>query len=402
MAVIGAFSCGETHLECPQSGVAVDGIFQGGAGQGGRLLRDVSDAPARGVVDLALVRVQLAAQEREEARFPRAVRADQADPVARVERGVGAFEQGFRAAAERDLGESDHVGSIGGDWSHGQEDSRFRPACDTNCFSGHPRIALERSKWGVRGQSIPGNPNSEITMRAVTLFLALLAACASVSVDELSLSDLQFLNRITYGATARDLEVYRELGREGYLGRELAWHGDEGLPDEAASFIANLPVSRTRPQDLAEEIKSARRSAPGKSADEKKEMAKQLRQEFTELDFQVFERRTVRALYSPHQLQEMLTWFWFNHFNVFQNQVSISWSWCGEYSARTVRRSNTWKSSSASSWRSCFAISFFSSADLPGPERRADLISSARSWGRVLETDRLGLNETAPSGSPPT
>jgi len=83
-----------------------------------------------------------------------------------------------------------------------------------------------------------------------------------VSVDELSLSDLQFLNRITYGATARDLEVYRELGREGYLGRELAWHGDEGLPDEAASFIANLPVSRTRPQDLAEEIKSARRSAP--------------------------------------------------------------------------------------------------------------------------------------------
>src|SRR6266853_4725391 len=166
-------------------------------------------------------------------------------------------------------------------------------------------------------------PKSETTMRAVTLFLALLAACAGASVHELSLSELQFLNRITYGATARDLEAYRALGREGYLGRELAWHGDEGLPGEAAAFIANLPVSRTRPQDLAEEIKSARRSAPGKSADEKKEMAKQLRQEFAELDFQVFERRTVRALYSPHQLQEMLTWFWFNHFNVFQNKKQV-------------------------------------------------------------------------------
>ncbi|HYS50585.1 MAG TPA: hypothetical protein VEM33_01765, partial [Burkholderiales bacterium] len=30
-----------------------------------------------------------------------------------VERDVGAFEQRFRAAAERDLGEADHVGSIG-------------------------------------------------------------------------------------------------------------------------------------------------------------------------------------------------------------------------------------------------------------------------------------------------
>jgi len=173
-------------------------------------------------------------------------------------------------------------------------------------------------------------------MRAVTLFLALLAACASTNVDERSLSDLQFLNRITYGATARDLEGYRVLGREGYLGRELAWHGDEGLPDEAASFIANLPVSRTRPQDLAEEIKSARRSAPGKSADEKKEMAKQLRQEFTELDFQVFERRTVRALYSPHQLQEMLTWFWFNHFNVFQNKKQVRFL-LSDYEERAVR-----------------------------------------------------------------
>ena len=173
-------------------------------------------------------------------------------------------------------------------------------------------------------------------MRAVALFLALLAACAGASADELSVSDLQFLNRITYGATARDLEAYRALGRETYLARELAWHGDEGLPAEAVSFIDKLPVSRTRPQDLAEKIRSARRSAFGKSADEKKEMAKQLRQEFTELGFQVFERRTVRALYSPHQLQEMLTWFWFNHFNVFQNKKQVRFL-LSDYEERAIR-----------------------------------------------------------------
>src|SRR6266436_456826 len=49
---------------------------------------------------------------REQARLPRAVRADQAYLVAGIERDVGAFEQRFSAAAERDLGEADHVSSI--------------------------------------------------------------------------------------------------------------------------------------------------------------------------------------------------------------------------------------------------------------------------------------------------
>ena len=55
----------------------------------------------RGEIDLALVGVQLAAQQREQARLARAVRADQADLVARVERDVGAFEQDRRAPGGR-------------------------------------------------------------------------------------------------------------------------------------------------------------------------------------------------------------------------------------------------------------------------------------------------------------
>src|SRR5258708_35633541 len=63
-------------------------------------------------MDVAGVGVQSAGQEREEARLPRAVRADQADLVAGIERDVGAFEQRLGAAAERDSGEADHVGSV--------------------------------------------------------------------------------------------------------------------------------------------------------------------------------------------------------------------------------------------------------------------------------------------------
>jgi len=160
-------------------------------------------------------------------------------------------------------------------------------------------------------------------MRRIVLMIVVACASAGARGEELAPADLQFLNRITYGATARDIADYRALGREGYLRRELVSHEDDGLPPEAATFIASLPVSRIRPEELAAELRSARRAAFGKSPDEKKEMVKALRQEFRELDFQAFERRTVRALYSPHQLQEMLTWFWFNHFNVFQAKKQV-------------------------------------------------------------------------------
>ena len=70
-----------------------------GALERGRLLRDVGDAPARREIHLALVGVQLAAQQREQARLAGAVRADQADLVAGVERDVGAFEQHLGAAS---------------------------------------------------------------------------------------------------------------------------------------------------------------------------------------------------------------------------------------------------------------------------------------------------------------
>jgi uncharacterized protein (DUF1800 family) len=157
----------------------------------------------------------------------------------------------------------------------------------------------------------------------MALFLACAAARAEPPRVELSAAELQFLNRITYGATAQDVEDYRRLGRWAYLARELTYHADNGLPPDAAAHIAELRVSKTSTAQVIEELKGMRMMARDKPADQKKEIQKQLRQDFQEFDFEVFERRSVRALYSPHQLQEMLTWFWFNHFNVFQNKKQV-------------------------------------------------------------------------------
>jgi len=159
--------------------------------------------------------------------------------------------------------------------------------------------------------------------QSAAVFLSLLVAAGWGRAQQPSLQDLRFLGRITYGATAQDIEALRALGREGYLERELVFRGDDGLPAEARSLIDALPVSRTRPEDLAAQLREVRRSAQGKPDGQKREMVKALRKDFSELDFQAFERRSVRALYSRYQLQEMLTWFWFNHFNVFQNKKQV-------------------------------------------------------------------------------
>ena len=106
-----------------------------GAVERRRLLRDVRDAPLLREIDVALVGVQLVAQQREQARLARAVRADQADAVAGVERDVGAFEQRLGAAAEGDLGEADHgearivrTGLVPRRWRHARHRAMMKAA----------------------------------------------------------------------------------------------------------------------------------------------------------------------------------------------------------------------------------------------------------------------------------
>ena len=41
----------------------------------------------------------------------------------------------------------------------------------------------------------------------------------------------------------------------------------------------------------------------------------------------------LRALYSPRQVQEQMTWFWLNHFSVFQNKANIR-AMVGDYESR--------------------------------------------------------------------
>ena len=108
ISIASLFSEKESVFEAAENVIAVDRVLERRPPERGRLLRHMRDAPVRGELDIALVRVQLAAQQREQARLARAVGADQADALARVEGGVGVFQQQLRAPEERDPGEADH------------------------------------------------------------------------------------------------------------------------------------------------------------------------------------------------------------------------------------------------------------------------------------------------------
>ncbi len=107
-AVVGSLGGRQLCLEPAQRRVAVDRVVERRPVERGRLLRDVGDAPARGIVDLALVGCS----------SPRssANRLDLPVPLAPIRpilspgfRTTSArFEQDLGAADERELGEANH------------------------------------------------------------------------------------------------------------------------------------------------------------------------------------------------------------------------------------------------------------------------------------------------------
>ncbi|CPH55029.1 Uncharacterised protein [Burkholderia pseudomallei] len=98
----------DARLDRAQRGVAVQCVVERAALDGGRFLRHVRDAPCRRHREVARVRVQLAAQYREERRFAGAVRADEARLLAGIQRERGRVEERLRAAGEAELIETDH------------------------------------------------------------------------------------------------------------------------------------------------------------------------------------------------------------------------------------------------------------------------------------------------------
>jgi uncharacterized protein (DUF1800 family) len=182
---------------------------------------------------------------------------------------------------------------------------------------------------------------------ACLIVAATLAACqstgsaptlngAAASADTTE-RQLHVLNRVTWGANTSSARELAATGAERYIDRQLRPAQRPVLPPSVQAQVDALTISQ-RPLDvLLAELEQRRRDALaiGDAADKK--LAQQAyQQELTRLGREAATRALLRALYSPDQLQEQMTWFWMNHFSVFQFKNNVR-AMLGDYEEHAIR-----------------------------------------------------------------
>lgn len=175
--------------------------------------------------------------------------------------------------------------------------------------------------------------------------LALLGACAVTPGVTVSLPDtpldaatrLRWLDRVTWGATADSESELARRGLAPWLQDQLNRRHADTLPAAAQAQIDAMTISRVPVAQLAMALDGQRKAADALPDEDQKKMARQAyQQELTRLARESQQRFMLRALYSPNQLQEQMTWFWMNHFNINARKDNIR-ALIGDYEQQAIR-----------------------------------------------------------------
>lgn len=155
----------------------------------------------------------------------------------------------------------------------------------------------------------------------------LLAGCAAQPPAPATGSpadDARWLDRLSWGASSADLAAVRRQGRSAWLEAQLAARAPAPLPEAAQAQIQALSITQAPLLPLVQRLEAQRKAADALTDDAAKADAqKAYQQALTQLAREASARALLNALYSPNQVQEQLTWFWFNHFNVHQFKSNL-------------------------------------------------------------------------------
>lgn len=122
------------------------------------------------------------------------------------------------------------------------------------------------------------------------------------------------LNRLSYGPAPGDIDRVLHMGIDSYIDEQLhPEHLPE--PEQLQQRLADLEIRTLSQQELVAQYRQAAQTARNDDA------GKSMRREFyLRMSLESGEERLLRAIQSPHQLQEVMVDFWFNHFNVFSGK----------------------------------------------------------------------------------
>jgi uncharacterized protein (DUF1800 family) len=126
------------------------------------------------------------------------------------------------------------------------------------------------------------------------------------------------------------------MGLESYLKRQLH-PGATTLPETVQMQISAMTVTQSPLDQLVQDMEQRRKNADAvANEDDRKAALQAYQQEMNRLAREAATRFLLRALYSPNQLQEQMTWFWMNHFNVHQGKRDLR-AMIGDYEERAIR-----------------------------------------------------------------
>ncbi|MEW9897643.1 DUF1800 domain-containing protein [Chitinivorax sp. PXF-14] len=182
--------------------------------------------------------------------------------------------------------------------------------------------------------AMPGHPTlhgKRLSHAGLLASVLGLAACAAPAGGpghaggngSLRLDPLLFANRVTWGADSASVRQIEVDGAASYLEQQLR-PGPAVLPAEVQAQIDAMTISRVPLPQLAAELAQQKMAADAAADDGARQAARQqLNQSLNTLAREAATRSLLRDLYSPRQLQEQMTWFWLNHFSVFQHKGPI-------------------------------------------------------------------------------
>jgi uncharacterized protein (DUF1800 family) len=184
--------------------------------------------------------------------------------------------------------------------------------------------------------SIPIRFLRRLVVVAALLCTTTLMAESSRSGPIANRADIEWLDRITYGVDSAALERLHTIGRKRFLDEQLAAR-DDRLPPTVAARIDALDVSHLQLDAALTQLREQRVATRAmEDGAAKQDARKAMRQRGNELATQAAQIQLLRAVHSPAQLQEQMTWFWLNHFSVFQAKADVNWL-VGDYATNAIR-----------------------------------------------------------------
>lgn len=143
------------------------------------------------------------------------------------------------------------------------------------------------------------------------------------------------LDRVSWGVNDALLGRATGLGFDAWLDEQLGGRA-AALDAGTAALIAAMSITQEPMEAIALRLEAQRRAADAAGDDAQKLAARQAYQrELERLAHEAFSRHVLRAMYSPDQVREQMTWFWMNHFSVHQAKHNLR-AMLGDYE-ETVR-----------------------------------------------------------------